>query len=183
MNFVSSVKNAIQKPIMSVMVGFLTFSMTISTGCVMTVRLESGKNMLNRSLTVNKMKKKQSIKINNWFNYEQKKGEYNSGELKTVPDLSFTIPEILEKFTRGLNVDDLFRDGQYSDTEADFDDIHPNQLAKDPYDIDSTLLASTKYGREKAEAVASGLPEEAGGSKRPLSDDGVKDEKASAENP
>lgn len=46
--------------------------------------------------------------------------EYNSGELLTVPNLAITIPEILERFTRGFALP-IKHDGQFTETD-DFDD-------------------------------------------------------------
>lgn len=53
--------------------------------------------------------------------------EVNNDPTMTVPDQSLTIPEIIERFTRGLTLDDLVR--PYEEEEQDFGDV---DVTKDP---------------------------------------------------
>lgn len=50
--------------------------------------------------------------------------EIPKGESMTVPDMSFTIPEILEKFRNGIDPY-VVKMGQFEDEEPDFDEVNP----------------------------------------------------------
>lgn len=97
-------------------------------------------------------------KITNWNNYTPSKGEENSGELLVIPDQAYTIPEIFEKFRRGITLP-LEREVSYSDTD-DFDDVDLRTIVKDPYDVDEELVRRriTKKQR-KGVILGDGLPD------------------------
>lgn len=102
-------------------------------------------------------KDKKVLIIRNWNNYELSKGEKNSGELLVVPDQSYTIPEIFEKFRRGIQLP-LEREVSYSDTD-DFDDIDLRSTVKDPFDIDDEYVRSRLSRRSGKVILDGGLPE------------------------
>lgn len=115
-------------------------------------------------------------RIINWNNYQPSKGEYNSGEIMTVPDQSYTIPEIFEKFRRGINLE-LSRDVQYTDTD-DFEEVDLRSTIKDPFDIDTdSITVRKKYMQpSKDDGVILGgeLPKPQEAEKKPQEADGVK---------
>lgn len=82
---------------------------------------------------------------------ERSKGEINSGEILTIPDESYTIDEILEKFTKGIKLD-IMHEGSYSDSD-DFDDVdertYLNDLS-DIEDIESSMVARRSRAKAKA---------------------------------
>lgn len=83
-------------------------------------------------IIMTKQKQPQKPKYNTWDNYKQSASsyEYNSGELVTVPNMAYSIKEILEKFTRGQAVP--HHEGFYSDTDNfDEDDL----LRRPDFDI------------------------------------------------
>lgn len=53
-------------------------------------------------------------------------GETNDEPTMTVPDQSLTIPEILDMFTRGIDVSNLYKEPVGYD-DPDFDDVDPTQ--------------------------------------------------------
>lgn len=65
--------------------------------------------------------------------------ESNDGTIHSVPDLSFSMQEILERFTMGLPIDDQRRPVRYDDEEWDDEDfdVHPSlELEHDLTDLD-----------------------------------------------
>lgn len=99
-----------------------------------------------------------NVKIINWNNYKQSPGEQNSGEYLLVPDQAYTIPEIFEKFRRGINLQ-LEREVAYSDTE-DFDNFDIRQVVKDPYDVDEEVIRRQFLKTDgKGVILGGGLPE------------------------
>lgn len=77
--------------------------------------------------------------------------ESNDGTIHVVPDQSYTLQEILERFTLGLPIDDQRRPVRYDDDYEDlYDeesedgedgwDVHPNnELGHDLTDIDEAV--------------------------------------------
>lgn len=108
--------------------------------------------------------------IRNWNNYEISKGEVNSGEIMVIPDQAYTIPEIFEKFRRGINLP-LEREVSYTDTD-DFDDVDLRSTIKDPFDINHDIVTDRLTRRQKGVILGGGLPEGAPAGKVPT--DGVK---------
>lgn len=54
------------------------------------------------------------------------RGEINLSPTMTVPDQSLTIPQILDMFTRGVDIENIYKNGVgYED--PDFDDLDPTQ--------------------------------------------------------
>lgn len=72
-------------------------------------------------------------RIISWHNYPGSKPEYNSGEVTVVPDDALSIPEIFERFRRGIPLP-IQKEGVYQD-DPDFDDIDGRQLVKDYADV------------------------------------------------
>lgn len=97
------------------------------------------------------MKKEKDIeikrKIVNWNNYKPIPGEYFSNPSLTVPDESYTIQEILEKYSRGINLN-VERQGSY-DNSDDFDIIDQRQLVKDYSDIEEVVLQQNEIRKAK----------------------------------
>lgn len=91
--------------------------------------------------------------IKNWSNRHlfPSKGEYNSGEQVTIPDQAYTIPQIFEKFRRGVPIN-VNREVYYQDSD-DFDNVDYRQIAKDPYDIDEIEVAMRKRMIQPQKAV------------------------------
>ncbi|WNK13894.1 MAG: hypothetical protein [Microvirus sp.] len=108
--------------------------------------------------------------IRNWNNYVPSEGEINSGELMVIPDQAYTIPEIFEKFRRGINLP-LERDVYYTDTD-DFDDVDLRSTVKDPYDIDHDIVKDRLTRKQKGVILGGGLPE--AGAPTKAQADGVK---------
>lgn len=67
-------------------------------------------------------KTKQIIQTSQNYEYTDHAGEKLSGNSMTIPDESYTIREILEKFTMGYDIPR--KHPQYSNTD-DFDDVDP----------------------------------------------------------
>lgn len=62
--------------------------------------------------------------------------EVNSGEKITVPDMAYTVEQILNKFTRGVNLN-IYNDPEYSDSN-DFD-IPDNMVISDLTDLEDLV--------------------------------------------
>lgn len=123
-----------------------------------------------------KNKEENTKKVVSWHTYKPSQPEYNSGEIVVIPDQAFTIEEILDKFTRGIDLSQLYRDGRYSNSD-DIDEVDHSRNVNDPYDIDDEVVESIpKFRRKKPDVKTSGLPED-GGAQIPPEDDGVKDDK------
>jgi len=100
----------------------------------------------------------------NWYrrpaNYElgqfDKDIETNREKSLTIPDQSYTVREILEKFTRGLPLD-IEKGGQY-DSPEDFEDNFENAI--DITDVEEKLsfIKSKKRIPVKEEAVPEPSP-------------------------
>lgn len=94
--------------------------------------------------------KNNKVRIRTSIEYgEHYKGVKNSGEVLTVPDESYTIEEILDKFTKGINLD-LTLNGQYTDTD-DFDDVDERTYLNDLTDIED-IETSMAARRSRAKA-------------------------------
>jgi len=94
-------------------------------------------NVLEKLKNVNEseMLKKPKYRIRTQLDFGQiYQGVANSGEILTVPDQSYTIEEILDRFTRGIALD-INRNGQYSDTDS-FDDVDERSYLNDLTDMD-----------------------------------------------
>lgn len=63
------------------------------------------------------------------------KGEVNSGNVITMPDMTMSIPELLDKYSRGI-VMPMASGGTYDN--ADFDDFQDDSL-RDLVDVDTKL--------------------------------------------
>lgn len=84
--------------------------------------------------------------VKNWFTARSmvSKPEINSGEIMTVPDLAYTPEEILQKFTRGVQLD-IVKEAEYSDSD-DFD-YPDNDVISDLTDIEEIMQKNIQ--REK----------------------------------
>lgn len=94
------------------------------------------------------------VEWNNGYNHVKgdKDLEENSGELVTIPDMSFTVQEILEKYTRGVEIVKPF-EGTYD--EGDFDDINPFENPElDLTDIDALTAKYNEMIKKTAEEKA-----------------------------
>lgn len=80
--------------------------------------------------------------------------EHPTGESMTIPDESFSISEILAKFSQGLG-SELLREGEYSDTD-DFDDV--DVFGSPDFDI-SDIPELLKQGEAAAREGVQGKPE------------------------
>lgn len=87
------------------------------------------------------------VKIVNWNNYKITRGEVFTNPSMTVPDESYTIQEILEKYSRGINLN-IERQGEY-DNSDDFDIIDQRQLVKDYADIPEVVYLQNEIKKEK----------------------------------
>lgn len=87
------------------------------------------------------------VKIVNWNNYKITRGEVFTNPSMTVPDESYTIQEILEKYSRGINLN-IERQGEYDNSE-DFDIIDQRQLVKDYADIPEVVYLQNEIKKEK----------------------------------
>lgn len=97
-------------------------------------------------------KEKLKYKIRTPYNYEIVEGEINSGEILTIPDESYTIEEILDKFTKGIHLG-IEKDGQYSDSD-DFNDVDERTYLNDLSDIeDIEVSMAARRSRAKAKAT------------------------------
>lgn len=115
-------------------------------------------------------------KVTSWWNYTTSEPEYSSGEIVTVPDQAFTIEEILDKFTRGIDVGELYRDGRYTNSD-NFDEVDYSRDVNDPYDIGEEILDEVpKFRRKKDSKKSDELPED-GDLQTVPKDDGAKDDK------
>lgn len=109
----------------------------------------------------NMSKQKFRIRTNTEYG-DRTKGEVNSGELLVVTDQAYTIEEILEKYTRGINLD-INRDGQYSDTD-DFNDVDERTYLNDLTDfeeIEASMAARRQRRSAKARKQVEPAPEPA----------------------
>lgn len=101
-----------------------------------------------------------SSKEKRWNTYVYSKGkttEENSGEVKVVPDQSYTIQEVFEKFRRGVRVE-VTRPVGYSNTD-DFDAVDERSMIQDYTDIkDSLDRIATRKARKKV-ILDAGLPD------------------------
>lgn len=92
--------------------------------------------------------------IKNWANALEFKPnfEYNSQVSLTVPDLAYTVEQILDKFTRGVHLPLMANDAFYSDTD-DIDDTD-NLYIDDLTDIDE--FVRNEEARDAKRRTASG---------------------------
>jgi len=97
------------------------------------------------------MKKVQPLQDSRNFKYSKIHKREPKGPSLTVPDLSYTIPEILLKFTRGQSLD-IERAGAYAfeNGEEDFDAVDFRELNKDLTGQDDAkeILESIKRKQE-----------------------------------
>lgn len=98
------------------------------------------------------MAKKIKINTNYHYSYDNSRHEINSGEVMTIPDQSYTIEEIIDKFSRGINLE-LGNDAFYSDTD-DFDEIDERSQILDLTDISEAegRMAARRNKRNQASA-------------------------------
>lgn len=90
------------------------------------------------------------VKIYTSLNYPHGKfkGEVNSGEILVQPDQSYSVEEILEKFSKGLTLP-IGNSLEYPDDDQDFDDMVVSSY-KDITEIDEVLESvNTKQKRKK----------------------------------
>ena len=112
---------------------------------------------MNQNKKKSKKLKMKKPKITTTTNYNHKDhcGEVNSSEVILIPDQSYSIQEIIDKFTRGVPLP-LERNVQYADQddlEQDFenDNIHPaNQPDFDLSDVLSAVAFEEKRQTRKA---------------------------------
>lgn len=202
MNLKNGVLTVVRIPFILVILVIVCPMTTILTGCVVNVHIVNGKNIvpkllilktknknnfrnttivtnnqLTRKITnIDTLKIMKKTKIVSWHNYSPSKPEYNTGEIVTVPDQAFSVEEILEKFTRGIDVGDLYRSGRYSNTD-DLDELDYSREVNDPYDIDEEIIDEVpKFKRKRGEKLPTGLPEDGGDQNSPK-DEGVKEGK------
>lgn len=103
--------------------------------------------------------------------------EINSGELLVVPDQSYTIPEIIEKFTRGISLN-IMREASYSDTD-DFDEVDERSMIKDYTDIQESVERIRERKERKSKKTSKGedgLPDPNQPLKKAGDGSGVKDD-------
>lgn len=62
------------------------------------------------------------MKVNNLFNTSRCTGYVSDLASQTIPDQSFTIRELMSKFTYNGIADGQFRDGEYDDENVSVDD-------------------------------------------------------------
>lgn len=85
------------------------------------------------------------------------KGEYNDQPSQTVPDMSLTIPELLQNHARGITTGLHQNTGEYFDTPIPrFDDItdeiaYKEQLAERVKEVEAKIKA---YNERKKELEA-----------------------------
>lgn len=67
------------------------------------------------------MKKSQNAWFRTMYTYENKTSEMeeNSGKVLTEPDQALSIREIVERYSRGIPLTDLVREGEYYEEEND----------------------------------------------------------------
>lgn len=100
-----------------------------------------------------------STKEKRWNSYIYESGktsEENSGEVKVVPDQSYTIQEVFEKFRRGVSLD-INRKVGYSNTD-DFDAVDERSMIKDYADIQDSLDRIATRKERKRVILDAGLP-------------------------
>lgn len=95
--------------------------------------------------------KKTKIKLRTQFTDDRYKGEDCGTELMTVPDEAYTIQDILDKFTRGVNLN-ISKNGVYTDTD-DFDDVDELSTLNDLTDFEE-IEASMAARRSRRDAKA-----------------------------
>lgn len=122
-----------------------------------------------------KNKQAKSLKILNWNNYQPSSGEINSGEVVTIPDQSYTVEQIFDKFTRGISLP-LVRNITYTldDESEDFEAVDLRSTIQDPYDLTSEDVEG--YNKRRKAVDPDGLPSKESGPKIvPMNEEGVKD--------
>lgn len=130
-----------------------------------------------KTLTIKTMANKtKTKKIINWNNYVPEEGEVNSGEILLVEDQSYTIEEILEKFTKGIVIA-VARDPQYSDSD-DFNDVDLGSQIKDLTDVED--LVAERNERKRAKRV---IPDNKQESAPPPQSGAANERDLSGENP
>lgn len=114
------------------------------------------------------------LKIKRWCNADTFKRVYEVNEEPslTVPDQSYTIPQIFQKFAQGVHLD-IAHEPYYSDSR-DLD-LPDNLIISDLTDLEEVanvqVLRETKLlQKESADRAARG----AGAHQKPQSDDGAK---------
>lgn len=66
--------------------------------------------------------KKRRFRLAHTFKIGESDVEHPVGKSMTVPDQAFTIQDILDKYTQGVDVGN-YREGVYDSADADFDDM------------------------------------------------------------
>lgn len=82
------------------------------------------------------------------FNNHKSKGEINSGEENTIPNQSLSVREILNRYIKGLPIDNIQRKGYYtgSDDFEDYDEtLDPN------FDLSDVTEGMLQIERNKQE--------------------------------
>lgn len=87
------------------------------------------------------------IKFGTPFNTIPDKGEVNSGRVITVPDMSYTIRELLERFTEGT-MPPIGLIGGYDGIDSTNDDDVFDGLIPDPIDPVEASYNLTRFRKE-----------------------------------
>lgn len=87
------------------------------------------------------------IKFATPFNTTPDKGEVNSGRVITVPDMSYTIRELLERFTQGT-MPPIGLTGDYDYIDSVDDDEVFDALIPDPIDPVEASYNLTRFRKE-----------------------------------
>jgi len=80
---------------------------------------------------------------------EMDPGEVISGKSLTVPDESYTIRELYDRFTRGQGIDSILKEGTYDEDlgDDDFDSISPLETALDITDVDDEVRYVKEFNK------------------------------------
>lgn len=86
--------------------------------------------------------------------YKSTEGEINSGEIKTIPDMSLSVKDIIERYRRGtISLDELQRDMYDTDDDIDDDSL-------DSMDDISDVYYQTKFNHDTINRAISNLESE-----------------------
>lgn len=156
------------RPSIISMVVLLILTTVLLSGCVVYVHINYYQNN-SKKFQIKKVMTNKAIsnipshgmkrKIVNWFNYEQSVGEINSGELMTIPDDSYTIQEILDKFSSGIALN-IKHQGEFSDSE-DFEEVDMRSQITDFTDIPEIVEKRTFYKKSKIKTKEDSHPKDA----------------------
>lgn len=83
--------------------------------------------------------------------YKSTEGEINSGEIKTIPDMSLSVKDIIERYRRGtISLDELQRDMYDTDDDIDDDSL-------DSIDDISDVYYQTKFNHDTINRAVNSL--------------------------